>query len=108
MRHLARSFMIGALILATACPANAQEASAVLAGAEVAKDWCSGCHAVDPRQALGTDIAPSLAAIAAMPATTAMSLHAFLTTPHERMPDLKLSSTDIDNVVAYILSLRRR
>jgi mono/diheme cytochrome c family protein len=36
-----------------------------------------------------------------------MSLHAFLLTPHANMPNYRLTSEEIDDVVAYILSLRR-
>ena len=35
-----------------------------------------------------------------------MALDVFLQTPHHRMPDLHLSRTEIDDVSAYILSLR--
>jgi mono/diheme cytochrome c family protein len=42
-----------------------------------------------------------------MKTTTEMGLHAFLQTPHQRMPDLHLSREEIDDVAAYILSLRR-
>ena len=43
-----------------------------------------------------------------MKSTTPMSLRAFLQTPHSRMPDLRLSRDEIDNLTAYILSLRRK
>jgi hypothetical protein len=36
-----------------------------------------------------------------------MALRAFLQTPHSRMPDLHMSREEIDNITAYILSLRR-
>jgi hypothetical protein len=36
-----------------------------------------------------------------------MSLHAFLLTPHANMPNYRLTSKEIDDVVVYILSLRR-
>ena len=52
------------------------------------------------------DAAPPFPAIARMPSTTEMSLRAFLQTPHARMPDYRLSTPELDGVVAYILSLR--
>jgi mono/diheme cytochrome c family protein len=104
-----RQVMTAALvILATAFPAAAQEASDPAAGAALARTWCSGCHVVDPQQSRATDAVPSFAAIAAAPASTSASLHEFLAMPHAPMPDLKLSGQQIDNVVAYILSLRQR
>jgi hypothetical protein len=51
---------------------------------------------------------PSLAAVAAMPSTTSISLHAFLMTPHANMPNYRLTAQEIDDVAAYILSLRQR
>jgi hypothetical protein len=42
-----------------------------------------------------------------MKSTTQMALQAFLQTPHSQMPDLHMSGEEIDNITAYILSLRR-
>ena len=71
---------------------------------ELAQEQCSDCHAVDqPTQA--SQKAPSLTAIANMRSTTSMSLHVFLQTPHYKMPNYRLTSQEIDDVVAYILSL---
>jgi hypothetical protein len=42
-----------------------------------------------------------------MKSTTPMALRAFFQTPHNRMPDLHMSGEEIDNITAYILSLRR-
>lgn len=76
----------------------------VAAGQKLAQEQCSDCHAVDqPTQA--SQKAPSLTAIANMRSTTSMSLHVFLQTPHYKMPNYRLTSQEIDDVVAYILSL---
>ena len=48
----------------------------------------------------------TFSAIAAMQSTTALSLDVFLRTSHPTMPNLVLSGTDRDNLIAYILSLR--
>jgi mono/diheme cytochrome c family protein len=42
-----------------------------------------------------------------MKSTTFMGLRAFLQTPHDRMPDLHLTRNEIDDVAAYILSLKK-
>ena|SRR5271166_5157098 len=76
-------------------------------GLVVAQTWCSNCHLVDPNsRSQANDVAPSFAAIARTPSTTSISLHAFLLTPHPPMPDYRLSTTEIDDLTAYILSLR--
>jgi hypothetical protein len=43
-----------------------------------------------------------------MKSTTPLGLRVFLQTPHGRMPDLHLTRDEVDNLIAYILSLRRR
>ena len=95
------------LILIAAAPSLAQvppgDASA---GRELVETQCSACH--DEKGSLSTpQRGPSLRAVAAMPSTTSMSLHAFLLTPHANMPNYRLTAAEIDDVVAYILSLRR-
>jgi hypothetical protein len=47
------------------------------------------------------------AAIAGTNSTTSMSLLTFLQWSHPPMHDLRLSRSQVDNVVGYILSLRR-
>ena len=85
----------------------ADTAGPVVAGKAVAQRWCVSCHVVSTTQKQGSDQAPTWRAVANRPGTSSDSLHAFLAHPHGKMPDFKLSSTDVDNVVAYILSLKR-
>lgn len=78
-------------------------------GKRIAQMWCSNCHLVDPqKRKANTDAVPTFASIAQAPSTTEMSLAAFLTNPHGDMPDLILSRTEIQNISAYILSLRQK
>ena len=87
--------------------ANAQEQSGdVSAGRQLAQAECSACHDGRGNMPAGRR-APSLSAVAAMPSTTSMSLRVFLRTPHANMPNYHLSEQEIDDIVAYILSLRR-
>jgi hypothetical protein len=54
------------------------------------------------------DAAPSsFQSIADLPSTTGLSLNVFLHSSHKKMPNLVLSHADSDNVIAYILSLKR-
>jgi mono/diheme cytochrome c family protein len=77
------------------------------AGAAMAEQLCTSCHVVSPTQASGSDRAPSFAGIANLPGTNSGVLHAFLSRPHGLMPPLVLSNRQIDDVTAYILSLRK-
>ncbi len=75
-------------------------------GKALAEKWCSHCHLTGPGQKRAGDAAPTFTSIARMPSTTEMSLKAFLQTPHVRMPDYQLTRAEIDDLSAYILSLR--
>ncbi|MGE0225371.1 MAG: cytochrome c [Acetobacteraceae bacterium] len=112
MRFLA--FALTGAILAGAILAGAGAAAAQTpdvgvpaAGRRIAETWCSNCHVVTAESRSMTDLAPSFASIAQMPSLTPMSIRVFLQTPHTRMPDLHLSTDEIDNLIAYIYSLRR-
>ena len=101
--------LISLLPLLLAIPASAQDIGDAAHGRQLAETWCSSCHVVGPSTARGTSNgAPTFAAVATMKSTTPMSLHAFLLTPHANMPDLHLSRDEIDDLSAYILSLRRK
>jgi cold shock CspA family protein/cytochrome c2 len=80
------------------------------AGRAFALQNCTGCHVVSSRQLTQPRVAngPSFQAVANMRSTTEMSLHAFLSTPHPKMPDFILAPNDEADVIAYILSLRGR
>jgi mono/diheme cytochrome c family protein len=74
-------------------------------GKRTAETWCSSCHLVD---GVGTAIdgAPPFRAVANDPAKTSSFLRTWLTDPHYPMPNLELSRRQIDDLVAYIESLR--
>lgn len=97
------------LLLLASLPTAAQVPTGdAVAGAMLAERWCSGCHAIGRAGAPATDGAPTLQSVADRPSTTVMSLSVFLRTPHSRMPDLSLTREETDDVIAYILGLRRR
>jgi mono/diheme cytochrome c family protein len=90
-------------MVATLSCALGQEAGDPVAGLRLAEASCMLCHAPTD----GPKRAPAFAAIAATPSTTALSLRVFLQSSHPPMPNLMLSQTERDDLVAYILSLRR-
>jgi mono/diheme cytochrome c family protein len=81
-------------------------AADVARGEIIAKRWCAACHLVAPEQTRAVADVPSFAAVARMK-LPAESLKAFLSDPHPRMPDMSLTRSEIDNIVAYIRSLDR-
>jgi len=75
-------------------------------GHALAEAWCSSCHAVDRFAIPIEHRAPAFVAVAAQPSTTALSIRVFLQTSHEPMPNFIMKKRDIDDIAAYILSLR--
>lgn len=109
MQHLpALTLAVSALVAASA---SAQEDTMVVtAGRDLALKWCAECHVVDKSQEkAASDAVPSFYAVADHPSTTETGLKAFLMSPHKKqMPNIMLTREQIDDVVAYILSLRSK
>lgn len=96
------------IVFASLFAANATRAQDVEAGKHIAQTWCSGCHRITAEDSkTGSDAVPSFSSIAQEESTTSISLAAFLSTPHPRMPNYALSRTEMRDVSAYILSLRK-
>ena len=79
-------------------------------GRRFSLDNCRPCHVVAPDQGSTTRFsnAPAFQAIANAASTTRFGLNVWLTNPHPTMPTLFLSANESADVIAYILSLRRR
>lgn len=73
-------------------------------GLTLAKAWCSECHQVESG-AYGISVA-DFPQIARLPSTTALSLRVFLQSSHKEMPNLNLTPSEADDIIAYILSLK--
>jgi mono/diheme cytochrome c family protein len=96
----ATAALAGTLAIAKPLPGDVNR------GHELAKTWCIGCHFVEAHEIAAKDTVPSFNAIAAMKSTTIPSLKAFLQTRHRDMPDWWLTRQQVDDVIAYIMSLR--
>jgi len=77
-------------------------------GRRLAEGLCSDCHAVSAKAAPALRNAPDFVAVARLPSTTALSLNAFLRSNHRSMPNFIIARGDADDIVAYILSLKRK
>jgi mono/diheme cytochrome c family protein len=102
IKHFVFSVLSAAV---AALPVAAVAAGDVASGQVLAKTWCTGCHIVGSNGA-GGDSAPPFAAIANRPNLSPGALRAWLTDPHPPMPNLDLSRQQIDDVNAYLDSLR--
>jgi mono/diheme cytochrome c family protein len=96
-----RILLITCLVLLLA--ASAQAAGDPDKGRALATSWCVSCHDVSPGTAR-TDAAPSFPTLAKQRSPEA--LKGWLSAPHPPMPNLSLSRAEIDDIVAYLTSLR--
>ena len=93
---------LSAAMLLGAGPAAAADAAA---GAALAERWCTGCH-VTETAAKGTDAAPTFRSVADRADLKDEEIEAWLSDPHPIMPDLKLTRAQIEDLTAYIRSLK--
>jgi mono/diheme cytochrome c family protein len=77
------------------------------AGRHLAEAWCTECHAIEAAPTRKATAAPDFADIANRPSTTALSLTVFLRTNHPSMPNIVIAPDQSDDLVNYILSLKR-
>jgi len=84
-----------------------QSAGSVASGHAMAQRVCSECHLVPgappPTARRG---GPPFREIANLPTTTEPGLRSLLRAPHAGMPMFRLTDREMDDLVAYILSLR--
>jgi cytochrome c len=108
MTSRARLAAWGILMAGLALAPLAAEAGDAKSGKGLAERWCASCHLVsDDGQAVANDAAPSFKQIANRPATTEDGLKAYLAEPHKKaMKGIALPRLEIDDLAAYIMSLR--
>lgn len=100
-RHLRLSLMICAACLS----AGAAKAGNADDGRKIAEKWCAACHTVSSGVA-ARDSAPPFSAIARDPTYGRDRLLQVLSDPHPPMPKIHLSRKQLDDIIAYLGSLR--
>ena len=108
MRHAVSLSLFIAAALAAPVAALAQPGGSHSLGRQVAIELCSSCHRVTEGQPRTARNVASFFAIANLPSTTALSLKVFLRSNHKGMPNLIVSEPDSDQLIDYILSLKRQ
>ena len=100
--------IVALILLQAVGPLHAQEVPGnPAAGKALTLHWCSDCHnATAARDDPG--LADDFTSIANKPSATALSLRVFLQSNHDRMPDFMLKTSEADDIIAYILSLKGR
>jgi len=88
---------------------QAQEVGNPDRGLKIARAVCAECHLIDkvPGEQSPNLIAPTFGHIANTPGMNSTALTAALRTSHESMPNIIIKGSDLDDVIAYVLSLRK-
>ncbi len=87
----------------------AADSGSVALGRVYAERTCASCHAVGPRAMRSPDPrARPFDSIANTPGMTRTALNAWLHSSHSNMPNLIVEPESVDDLYAYVLTLRRR
>ncbi|THD61695.1 MAG: cytochrome c [Bradyrhizobium sp.] len=109
MRYIVLPYIVAATILSAQSSALAQPVDGDPAsGRQLATNLCSSCHRVVPMTLSDKADPPSFQSIADLPSTTGISLNVFLHSNHKNMPNFIISSAESNDLIAYILSLKRK
>lgn len=112
--RLIRPALLAALLATSACVSGESAAPAgpsveAQRGRAYAEDVCSTCHAIDPGADFSPDPqAPAFQVIADTPGMTRIALSAWFQGAHENMPQLMVEQDRIDDLWAYLSSLKQR
>ena len=89
--------------------ADAEDIGDARKGLAYAQKVCSSCHNVLRAEAASPNKqAPPFRKVANTPGMTVTALTVWSRTTHPTMPNLVIAPTDMDNLIAYILTLRAR
>jgi mono/diheme cytochrome c family protein len=101
--------VIAVLLLVRLHPADGTAPPQISKGQRLTEAWCLECHAIDSDGAVrtGKNQGPDLRSIASKPTNTELALKVFLRSPHANMPNIIIQPGDADEIVHYILSLKR-
>ena len=109
-RVWAVGLLVAALLLLVLCTptGSASAAGNVIRGKELAQEWCAQCHVVAanlPRP--GEDRPASFQEIADTPGMGEMALNVFFQSSHRNMPNFSVADDVRDDLIAYIVSLKK-
>ena len=76
------------------------------AGGAYAQTVCAQCHTINGAEPSPEPTAPPFEVVANTPGMMGTALAVWLTTSHPTMPNIVLEPQDLDNVIAFILTLK--
>lgn len=90
-------------------PAASAELGDARRGRAYAEAICAQCHAVAPAEKASPRLeATPFSVLSGLPGLNERALGVFLQTPHAEMPNLVVTGQDRDDLIAYIMGLRRK
>ena len=107
--------LASALCLPISLAVLAQEVGDPEAGLAVASEVCAACHVVSPDHPRSPDLQAlpfealqplPFIDIANTPGVTEMVLYAWMASSHPTMPNIVLGAEELNDVIAYIISLK--
>jgi mono/diheme cytochrome c family protein len=107
MRILRRSVVL-AFVLVIALNAEQSAKADKSRGKVLAQQRCSQCHGINRGEKSPYLAVPSFTDVANEPSLTEYTLRVFLKTPHSTMPNLIINPNEMDDIVSYIASLKRK
>jgi mono/diheme cytochrome c family protein len=100
--------LLAATLLLLSAAALAQEQGDATQGLVYAKQVCAECHTVVPGGGLSDVVdAKSFKSIANRPGMSAMAIGVWMQSEHETMPHIVPAPHDLNDVIAYIVSLKK-
>ena len=113
LRRSSLPMLVLSAALASAAQAGTADGNLVAAGRDFAQRVCGACHVVTPqREPVLSPPAPSFVVLARRPSLTEQTLREFLGSnhgtmpPQEAMPNPRLVDYQIDEIVAFMMSLK--
>jgi mono/diheme cytochrome c family protein len=98
--------LVAASLTISVGTSSAQELGDAKRGRVLAETVCAECHAVEKGALSRNGHAPTFQTVATTPGMTAMALRVALRTSHKEMPNLVLKNQEVDDVIAYIATLK--
>jgi mono/diheme cytochrome c family protein len=108
--HSLRSavFLVFAGMTFTVGNLMAQEVGNPHQGLRIARAICAECHLVDKGSGQSPNlVAPTFEHIANIPGMNSAALTAALRTSHKSMPNIIIKGSDLSDVIAYVLTMRK-
>ncbi len=104
-----RTMVVAACMAAiSSASAPAQSFGDPAAGRIIATTICVQCHRISGLDNDPNRTPPDFGAVANMPSFTELAMRVFLQTPHGQMPRYQFSQSELDDIIAYLVSLKRR